>query len=168
MTYYVRAFCTDGEVPTIGTILAWAAEHGLDLDPPPDMPEFVSWVGEPPPDWGQGTPEELASRAWCGVDLWWRKDWTPMDVTIRDLDDWEAEEVAELRSSRQRDQLLAHLARTRFVVSLSLPVSALEDETLWEAVLVALDYFTEHHGALVHIEGEGFSQAGRVILETTW
>ena len=47
-------------------------------------------------------------------------------------------------------------------------MSALHDDALWEAVWVLLDYFTEHHGALVHIEGEGFSQAGRVILETTW
>jgi hypothetical protein len=64
MTYYVRGFCTDGEVPTIGMVLAWAAEHGLELDPPAEMPEFVSWVGEPPPDWGRWTPEELASRDW--------------------------------------------------------------------------------------------------------
>jgi hypothetical protein len=73
------------------------------------MPEFVSWVGEPPPDWGPWTPEELASR-----------------------------------------------------------VSALHDDALWEAVWVLLDYLTEHHGALVHIEGEGFAQAGRVILATAW
>ena len=91
-----------------------------------------------------------------------------MTVTIRDLDDWEAEEVRELPRSRRRDQVLAHVAGTRFVVSLSLPVSALEDDALWEAVSVVLDYFTDHHSALVHIEGEGFIQAGRMILETTW
>jgi hypothetical protein len=153
MTYYVRGFCTDGEVPTIGMVLAWAAEHGLELDPPAEMPEFVSWVGEPPPDWGRWTPEELASRDWDGVDLWWRKDWAPMDVSIRDLDGWETEEVTELSPSRQRDQVLGHLARTRFVVSLGLPVSALHDDALWEAVWALLDCFTEHHGALVHIEG---------------
>jgi hypothetical protein len=168
MTYYVHGFCTDGEVPTIGAVLAWAADHGLDLNPPADMPDFVSWVGEPPPDWGRWTPEELASREWGGVDLWWRKDWTPMDVTIGDLDDWEAERVAALPPSRQRDRVLGHLARTRFVVSIRLPISALHHDALWEAVSVLLDYFTEHHGALVRIEGEGFAQAGRVILETTW
>jgi hypothetical protein len=160
MTYYVRAFCTDGEVPTIGTVLAWAAQH--DLDPPPDMPEFVTQVGEPPPDWGQGTPEELASRDWNGVALWWRKDWTPMDVTIHDRHDWEADQVAALPPSRQRDQVLAHLARTRYVVSISLPISALEDDALWEAVSVLLDYFAEHHGALAHIEGEGSFWARRM------
>jgi hypothetical protein len=168
MTYYVRAYCTDGEVPTIGTVLAWAGEHGLDLDPPPEMPEFVTWVGEHPPDWRSWTPQELASRDWDGVALWWRKDCTPMTGTIRGLDDWDAERVAELPRSRQRDQLLARLAGTRFVVSLSLPISALEDDALWEAVSVVLDFFTQHHGALVHVEGEGFFQAGRVILETTW
>jgi hypothetical protein len=40
---------------------------------------------------------------------------------------------------------------------LSLPVSALDDDALWEAVSAVLDYFTEHHSALVHIEGEGRS-----------
>ena len=83
-------------------------------------------------------------------------------VTIRDPDDREAEEVGELPPSRQRDQVLAHLARTRFVVSLSLPVSALNDDALWEAVSAVLDYFTEHHSTLVHIEGEG-----RVLVQVS-
>jgi hypothetical protein len=168
MTYWVRAFCTDGEVPTIGTVLAWSADHGLDLNPPAEMPEFVSRVGEQPPDWGPGTPEELSRRDWDAIALWWRKDWTPLDITIGDRHDGDVDAVAALAPSRQRDQVLAHLARTRFEVSLRLPMSALEDDALWEAVSVVLDYFAKHHGALVHIEGEGFFHAGRLILTTTW
>lgn len=151
-----------------GVVLAWAAEHGLDLNPPVEMPEFVSWVGEPPPDWGRWTPEELASRAWSGVDLWWRKDWAPMDVSIRDLDDWEAEEVTAFPPSRQRDRVLGHLTRTRFVVSTSLPVSPLPPDALWEAAWVLLDYFTAHHVSLVHIEGECFFAVGLLVLATIW
>jgi hypothetical protein len=168
MTYYVRAFCVHGEVPTIGTVLAWAAEHGLDLTPPPDMPEFVSWVGEQPPDWGPWTAEELAGRDWGGVALWWRKDWTPLTVDIDDGDDGRGDMAAELPPSRQRDQVLAQLARTRFVVTMRLPISALEDDALWEAVSVLLDYFVEHNGTLVHIESDGFYRGGRLILKTAW
>lgn len=168
MTYYVRAFCVHGEIPTIGSVLAWAAEHDLDLTPPPEPPSFVTSVGDQPPDWRSWTPEELAGRDWHVVNLWWHKDWTPLEVDIDDGDDGWRDVVAELAPSRQRDQVLAHLAQTRFVVRMRLPISALDDDALWEAVSVLLDYFVKHHGALVQIEREGFYRGDQLILKTTW
>jgi hypothetical protein len=71
-----------------------------------------------------------------------------------------------LPASQQRDLVLAQLARSRFVVVVQLPISALDDEALWEAVSALLGYFVEHRGAIVHIEGVGFYQTDRLILET--
>ena len=46
-------------------------------------------------------------------------------------------------------------------------MSALDDDDLWEAVAALLDYFVENSGAIVHIEGNGFYQADKLILETS-
>jgi hypothetical protein len=76
------------------------------------------------------------------------------------------EALAEFPRSPQRDLVLTHLARSRFVVAVQLPISALDDDDMWEAVSALLDYFVEHSGAIVHIEGDGFYQADKLILET--
>jgi hypothetical protein len=167
MTYWVRAFCTDEEIPTLGMVLAWTAGHGVDL------------TGEPgSPAW---TPEELQDRPWDSVGLWYRPDWAPLLVSINHVADRPTlfadnlfasdvgrmrEALAEFTRSPQRDLVLTHLARSRFVVAVQLPISALDDDDMWEAVSALLDYFVEHSGAIVHIEGDGFYQADKLILET--
>jgi hypothetical protein len=170
MTYYVRAFCLQGEVPTIGTLLAWAADGGVDL-------------AGTPPDEAPWAPEELAGRDWNSVALWWRVDWSPLLVSIEHRDDhdsprrgyfadddrgWARERLEAFPRSPQRDQVLAHLRRSRFVVSISLPISALDDETMWEAVSVLLAYFVEHTSAMVHVENDGFYQDDTLVLATRW
>ena len=73
MTYWVRAFCTDEEVPTLGMVLTWTASHGVDL------------TGEPTsPPW---TPEERQGRPWESLGLWYRPDWTPLLVSINHVAD---------------------------------------------------------------------------------
>ena len=77
------------------------------------------------------------------------------------------EALAELPPSQGRDLVLDRLARSRFVVATQLSMSALDDDDLWEAVAALLDYFVENSGAIVHIEGNGFYQADKLILETS-
>jgi hypothetical protein len=168
VTYWVRAFCSDEEVPTLGTVLAWTAGHGVDLTGEPGSP---AWA-----------PEELQDRPWDSLGLWYRPDWAPLLVSINHVNDRPAlfatalfasevarmrEALAEFPPSQQRDLVLAHLARSRFVVAVQLPMSALDHDDLWEAVSALLDYFVEHSGAMVHIEGDGFYQADNLILETS-
>jgi hypothetical protein len=76
------------------------------------------------------------------------------------------EALATFPASQQRDLVLAHLTRSRSVVTMQLPISALDDEAFWKAVSALLGYFVEHSGAIVHIEGDGFYQADKLILET--
>ena len=137
-------------------------------------------TGEPTsPPW---TPEERQGRPWDSLGLWYRPDWTPLLVSINHVADPPAlvadslfasdvrrmrEALATFPASQQRDLVLAHLARSRFVVAVQLPMSALDDDDLWEAVSVLLDYFVEHSGAIVHIEGNGFYHADKLILETS-
>jgi hypothetical protein len=158
-----------GEVPTIGTVLAWAANAGVDLS-------------GAPPDVGPWTPDELAGRHWDSVALWWRVDWSPLPVSMDHREDhqsprrgifadergWARERLQAVPCSPPRDQVLAHLRQSRFLVTISLPISALDDETMWEGVSVLLGYFIEHHRAMVHVENDGFYQAEIVALETDW
>lgn len=162
MTYWVLAFCAEEEVPTLGAVLAWTASQGVVLTSEPASPPF--------------TLEELQSRPWDSLGLWYRPDWSPLTVNIYHAADrssifadegrWFREEITELPESRPRELVLAHLARSRFLVAISLPISALDDDALWEAVSVLLDYFVQHSGAMVHIEGDGFYQADKLILDT--
>jgi hypothetical protein len=123
MAFYVRAFCVHGEVRPSALSLPGAAEHGLDLTPPPQMPSFMTWVGVQPPDWRSWIPQELAGRAWDGADLWWQ-GLDPLEVVIDDRDEAQGDVVAESPPLRQRDQVLAHLAGTRFLARMRLPISA--------------------------------------------
>ena len=143
-------------------------DHGVDLTQEPGSP---AWA-----------PEELQDRPWDSFGLWYRPDWAPLLVTINHVNDRPAlvagslfaSEVGEIREalsgfppSQQRDLVLAHLARSRFVVAVQLPMSALDDDDLWEAVSALLDYFVEHRSAIVHLGGNGFYQADKLILETS-
>jgi hypothetical protein len=147
-------------------VLAWTAGHGVSLTQEPGSP---AW-----------TPEELQGRPWDSLGLWYRPDWAPLLVSINHVNDPPApvagdlfasdvgrmrRALTEFPPSQQRDLVLAHLARSRFVVALQLPMSALDDDDLWEAVSALLDYFVEHSGAIVHIEGVGFYQADKLILK---
>jgi hypothetical protein len=162
VTYWVRALCTDGKVPTLGTVLAWTASHGVVLTQEPSSP---AW-----------TPEELHSRPWDSLGLWYRPDCSPLCVSIDHAEGrssifagevgWMRQAIAEFPASRPRDLVLAHLAGSRLVVAVQLPMNALDDEALWEAVSALLDYFVEHSGAIVHIERDGFYQADQLILKT--
>jgi hypothetical protein len=73
VTYWVRAFCSDEEVPTLGMVLAWTVEHGVDLTGEPGSP---AWA-----------PEELQDRPWDSLGLWYRPDWAPLLVNVNHVND---------------------------------------------------------------------------------
>jgi hypothetical protein len=167
MSYYLHAFCTDAQVPTIGTILQWAADRG------------VSLTGEPgSPPW---TAQELAARCWDSIGLWYRPDRSPLLVTVSragdpghlgriaagTVDDVLAR-LGDVVPGPARDKVMEHLRRSRLVVAVSMPVSALREEDVWNAATVLLDYFVQHQAGLVHVEEEGFYQADVLVLPTDW
>ena len=157
-------FCTEDEVPTLGTLLNWASHRG------------VVFTGQPSASpW---TPDELEVRHWQGFGLWYDPDHGPLEVHVHHTDgpeghftsnlNWYREGVAELPPSPQRDKVLAHLMRTRFIVALNLPVSGLDTEELWQAAWVLLDYFLKYSNGLVHIEDDGFYyERDTLFLELT-
>lgn len=167
MSYYLHAFCTDAQVPTIGAVLHWAAERGVSLTGEPGSPPWPS--------------QELAERYWDSIGLWYRPDRSPLLVTVSraddpghlrriftgTVDDYLAR-LGDLEPSPPRDKVMQRLRRSRLVVAVNMPVSALQDEDVWKASTVLLDSFVQHQGGLVHVEEEGFYQADVLVLQTDW
>jgi hypothetical protein len=165
MTYYLTALCTDGNVPSRGEVLAWAKGR-------------EPWLGFVPP--GETCPpEELDNQDWHAQGMFYNQDDFFVvdiyragdrhdvlgDICASVVDGFRGN-LEQLSPSPQRNQVLQHLARTRFVVSVAVPVSQFgDDERAWGAVHLLLDYFVERHGGLVHAEGEGFYDShGRLLV----
>lgn len=167
MTYYLEAFCTETEVPSRGEILAWAKGR-------------QPWIGFLPPG-ETPMPQQLEDRVWNASAVFYDRDAAfvvdiyrasePDMVLGKDIFSSLVNQfhrsVERLPPSPQRDNVLSHLERSRFVVSVSIPLSQFgDDERAWEAVSLFLDYFAERRGGLVHAEGEGFyDRNGRLIVK---
>jgi hypothetical protein len=167
MTYYVEAFCTSTEVPSRSEVLSWAKGR-------------QPWFGFAPPG-EQLTPEQLEDRTWDASAVFYNPDDAfVVDVyragepdkvlgqdIFADLVDRFRRSVERLSQSPQRDNVLSHLERSRFVVSVGVPLSRFgDDEEAWAALSQFLDYFIERRGGLVHAEGEGFyDRNGRLIVK---
>lgn len=160
MSYYLRAFCTGGAVPTLAALLAWAAERGtaLQIDP-------------------TSANSDLRAGEWAEVDLRYASDRQPLRLTL-DRDDGSAEslvraevaefleDVAATPESDARLFVTAHLRQTRFIAACRLPADS--DETAYRAAVSVLDYFAEHCGGLIQADGEGFYIGDEVILPLHW
>jgi hypothetical protein len=161
MTYYLSAFCTDGEIPSPGQVQTWATGRTPPITIDPDEPPDCRWhsinIYYGPDDraftvdiYGPGDPPEY--------------DW--LDVLPGTIEDFRAA-LETLPPTPGRDRVLAHLARTRFLVSISVPLSQFaQDEIAWSATDLLLQYFIERHGGMVHAEGEGFYDHDQKILAT--
>jgi hypothetical protein len=161
MSYWIKVFCTEGEAPQLGSLLDWARKLGVELSGGPSDAGF--------------THAELARRHWEGLALWYLPDRGHLEFHMSSFNDPGSrlagliqefrEEVAALDPSDEREEVLAHLDRTRFVVSLNLPVSGFDTEELWTATWVLVDYFLEMRGGLLHVDGEGFyKSSNRQVL----
>jgi hypothetical protein len=157
------ALCSGGEAPTLGTLLKWAADRGVVL------------TGSDPSPW---TAVDLETRYWQGLGLVDHPDRGPLEFYVHQLDqvrnqfadylDWYLEGVEAVPASSDRDVVLDHLGRTRFIVALNVSAADLDVEEFVAAVWVLLDYFRAHNDALIHIEGEGFyRERDDLFLELT-
>jgi hypothetical protein len=164
VSYYLRAFCTAAEVPTLGAILGSVANQGIVLTSEPSTPPW--------------TTEQLQDRPHDSVALCYHPDGPPslvVDVDHADDPSGIAEEVGEflerledVAPSPARDLIVQHLARSRFIVAIRIPTSVLgteHEEALWQASDELLDYFVQHSDGLIQADGEGFYEAETLILK---
>jgi hypothetical protein len=156
MAFIVRVFCTDAATPSLGEIFAWTARHGfsLSLDPgsadaPLDAPNWVV----------AGVLYAPGRRPFL-VDA--KRDTGRYAPLFREEVAGFVERVQRLPASEGRERVLAHLARTRYVVANEY-LSDADDVTL-SAGGALLDYFVAQHGGMVHADDEGFWQGDALVL----
>jgi hypothetical protein len=157
MAYYVRAFCTAAQTPTINSVMQSLRQRGSD---------FVAQVDD---------PADLDSRAWHQFELIYKPENGPIVVECNrdEGDDWLAkaecqeftEEVAELGDASARNKVIEHLRKTRFIVCCQLLSDC--DEDGYEANGQFLEYFVDHCGGMIQADGEGFYERmdlGKILL----
>ena len=146
MPYYVRAFCTASQSPTINAVMQSLRQCGPNCDAcVDDVSELDS------PLWQQF---ELIYKSGNGpIVVECNRDETPDSLAKAECEEF-IEEVAELEASPAKDKVMEHLRMTRFIVSCQL-LSDCDDDG-YEANGKLLDYFVEKCGGMIHADGEGF------------
>src|SRR5438445_232430 len=109
MPYYVRAFCNAAQSPTINTVMESLRQRGSD---------FTAQVDD---------ASELDSPAWKQFELIYKPGNGPIVVECNRDEETDSlakaecaefiEEVADLEDSPAKDKVIAHLRKTRFIVS---------------------------------------------------
>jgi hypothetical protein len=170
MGYYVRAFCTDSNIPDLATIQAWLRKRGSPavIDDPNHAVEAAE-AGELRP-----AILDLATSDWEQVAIAYRAGKLPILAECNRDDGTDEslmrEEIAEFVDvigepgrSAAKKRVLEHLAATKFVVACQLPTSDLEDDGL-DANGEFLNFFVEHCGGMIQADGEGFYDNDEVIV----
>jgi len=156
MAFIVRAFCTSDAVPALGQIFAWTNRHGFALALGPvsaDVPLDT-------PDWTVAEIVYAPGRQPFLCDV--KRDSGRLAFVFRhEVEDF-LERVTALPPSPERERVLDHLRRTRYIIANEYLSDAEEDT--YAAGGALLDYFVAHHGGLVHAEGEGFWLGETLLL----
>jgi len=170
MSYYVRVFCTNAEIPDLANIQAWLrASNSAAVIDEPDHAIEAAEAGE------LGTPIlDLATSGWEQVAIAYRAGKLPILAECHRDDGTEEclmrkeitefrELIGELKDSTSRLHVLQHLAATRFMIACQLPASDMEEDG-FDANSEFVLYFVEHCGGMVQADGEGFYSGSRMIV----
>lgn len=154
MGYYVRAFCTSGDLPPLRTILESAKQQGMSVEL---ETEHVA------PD--------LDSPDWREAELRYKPGNQPIPVdVIRSRDELLSDEIEEFvefledaPDSAAKDKVLQHLRETKAIVATQLLGDV--DDDGYAAAGTFLNYFVEHCGGMIQADAEGFYEGDELIVE---
>lgn len=156
LAYYIRAFCLNGEVPHIASMLQWLKARDVNLT-------LADVPNQPPTD----------TTDWHRVALTYKKDKAPLILECRrndadaspgrqDIDAFLAKIGAPGKSTIKR-RVVAHLKGAKFIIACNLPVEDMDDDG-WDANGQILTFLVENCHALIHAEREGFYERANLIL----
>lgn len=157
MGYYVRAFCTSSQVPTVRQVFEAVKEKGIDLQ-----------------SGSKGI--DLDSPNWDRLALLYKKGKKPILVECnreaaepslcRDEVAGFLEDIGSLADSPGKTRVIEHLQSTKFIIACQLPVLNMgNDETGYRANDAFIRYFEQHCGGLIQADGEGFYRGQEMLLE---
>jgi hypothetical protein len=156
MGYYVRAFCTTPEVPTIRQVLDAVLAKGIDLQP--------------------ADASDLDNTTWTHLALLYKKGKkpilvecnrdTPDDPLCRNEVKGFLDEIGRLADSAGKTRVIDHLNGTKFIVACQLPVlNMADDQAGYLANDAFLRYFEQHCSGMIQADGEGFYAGQEMVLE---
>lgn len=156
VSYYVRAFCTHGDPPPLGPVLAYSAERGasLTLDPEISNPDVDDG------DWEQVGVVYKENKASILFEV--NRDEGDESLMREEIVEF-IELLEDAPKGWNRRRVEKHLRKTRFIVSARLPVFDIDDDG-YAALGHVLTYLVENNGAMTQADGEGFYEGGKVIL----
>jgi hypothetical protein len=158
VSYYVRAFCTSTEVPSLRTVLEWARGQGCTLEVAPEGAaidiDSADW-DEVPILYKAGRTPFLSSIS--------RDDGTPDRLFREEVREFE-ESLEDVDDSPAKRRVLGHLRQSRYVVANQLPAADI-DEDGYRASAVLLEYFVHHAGGMAQADGEGFYDGETLLVE---
>ncbi len=156
MGYYVRAFCTSSDVPTVRTVLDWVAERGMALR----IGDGAAAAAADGAEWDDVPlvykPERQSIL--CSIE---RDDVTPESLFREEVREFE-EFLEDAEESPAKQRVLSHLGRSQYVVANQL-LSDIDDNGYRASALI-LEYFVQHAGALVQADGEGFYEGEHLAV----
>jgi hypothetical protein len=148
MGYYLRAFCTSSDIPSLRTVLEWAEGQGVRLEVPSAVLDA--------PEWRQAEVVYKSDRQPFVAE-------TDAGELLRDEVEEFVELLEEVEESPARQKVLEHLEQSKAVVAAQLLGDV--DDDGYAAAGTFLNYFVEHCGGLVQADGEGFYEGDRIILD---
>jgi hypothetical protein len=158
MGYYVRAFCTDSEVPSLNKTIKWLQQKGkqIQLDQ-------------------QTVKTDVNSTDWTNAAIVYKLGKKPILVECNRDNGTDnclmREEITEFFEfigppglSLSKRDVIKHLKNTRYVIACQLPTSDIDDDG-YAVNSYFLQYFVENHGGLFQADAEGFYKGNKIIVK---
>jgi hypothetical protein len=156
VSYYVRAFCTSPEIPSLRSVLDWARGQGCTLEVERAAIDLDSV------DWDEVPVLYKAGKTPCLSSI--SRDEGASDCLFREEVREFEEFLEDVEDSPARQRVIGHLRQSRYVVANQLPTADI-DEDGYRASAVFLDYFVHHAGGLIQADGEGFYDGETLLVE---
>ncbi len=157
MSYFVRVFCTESDIPTLAQVFEYAKSYGVDLA----IDETNGKTDVNTSDWSEAEilykPGKLPLVVECNRD-----DGTT-DCDARAEPQEFIEEIGAPGLSLAKRQVIKHLKATKFIIATQLLNDI--DEDGYNANGTFLSYFVDLCGGMIQADHEGFYNGDKLILK---
>ena len=149
--YFVRVFCTAGDVPPPMDLLNWLEAREVRLRLKEADQQNAKW------------------REWSKLELIYNQGKDPIPATCFRGEAAKAEverfikQIGTIGSSRVKKRIVSALKNTKFIVAFQHPADM--DDTGYDASGQLLAYFDENNAALIQADKEGFYERSVCVLK---
>ena len=149
--YFVRVFCTAGDVPPPIDLVDWLEARELRVRLNNSEAQNAKW------------------RSWSHLELVYQKDRSPIPATCTRGEEAQREaerfieQIGPVGASKVKKRVVEMLKKTRFIVTFQHPVDM--DDVGYDVSGQLLTYFDENNAALIEADREGFYERSKLVLK---